>query len=431
MRIRHNLIFIIILSMGALSFAGTTAIVNGTIVPVTSEAIPGGILLMEDEAIVAMGGNDIEIPEGAEVIDATGLFVYPGMIDAYGNLGLYEVGSVPATRDGTEMGTYNPHIKAVVAINPHTVHIPIARMNGITSQLVAPSGGVISGQCALINLNGWSHVEMTVKAPAAMRVEFPTMPNDRSRRRGRGQSQQEATKERTEKQIRALQEVFADARQYAEAWEAYESSKNGFPPDRDLMLEAMIPVLKKELPLIISVNWEEDIKNAVAFVDSMNVLAIFQGVNDGWKTASLLAEHDIPVIVGPVLRSPGAKDPYDARYANAGVLNRAGVKIAFFVGSAAEARSLPYQAGFSSAFGLAKEEALKAVTIYPAEMLGVDDRLGSLEVGKQADVMVTDGDPLEMRTEVKYLFIAGKSVDMTSKHKALYEKFINRPKPKE
>lgn len=430
MRMKPIPVLVAVFSWGALSFAGTTAVINGTIVPVTSGMIPGGILLMEDETIVAMG-PDVAIPEGAEVIDAEGWFVYPGMIDAFGSLGLYEIGSVPATVDDTEMGTYNPHIRASVAINPHSVHIPITRMNGITSQLVAPDGGVISGQCALIHLNGWSHEEMIVKDPAAIRVEFPMMPNDRSRRRGREQPREKATAERTERQIDGLREVFADARRYAEAREAYDRSKEGFPPDRDPVLEALIPVIEKKLPLILSVDWEADIENAVAFVDSMDVLAIFQGVSEGWKTASLLAEHDIPVIVGPVLRSPGERDPYDARYANAGILSRAGVKIAFYVGSAADARSLPYQAGFSAAFGLPKEEALKAVTIYPAEMLGIDDRLGSLEAGKQADVIVTDGDPLEMRTEVKHLFIAGEKVDLTSKHRALFEKFMNRPKPKE
>ena len=150
-------------------------------------------------------------------------------------------------------------------------------------------------------------------------------------------------------------------------------------------------------------------------------------MSEGWKVAPLLKKHSIPVIVGPVLRSPGSKDPYDAIYSNAGILNKAGVKIAFLTRSAADGRNLPYQAGTASAFGLPKEEALKAVTIYPAEILGVADKIGSLETGKLANIIVTDGDPLEMRTQIKHLFIGGEKISLKTKHTELYEKFKNRP----
>jgi imidazolonepropionase-like amidohydrolase len=275
---------------------------------------------------------------------------------------------------------------------------------------------------------------MVLQSPIGIAVSFPHMQTKEEEERARQRQRTPATgaqtssaKERTEKAIKNLKEVFQKAGRYAAAWDAYAKSQKPPAPDVDLMLEALVPVAKKELAAIISVNTELDIKNAVAFVKELDIKAIFQGVSEGWKVAPLLAENDIPVLVGPVLRSPGPKDPYDSIYANAGVLNKAGVKIAFLTRSAADGRNLPYQAGTASAFGLPKEEALKAVTIYPAEILGVADKLGSLEAGKLANVIVTDGDPLEMRTQIKHLFIAGEKISLETKHTELYEKFRKRP----
>ena len=423
---------VLILGLFEMALGRSYAIKNATLVTVTGATIKNGTLLIEEDKITALGTN-VDIPSGAEVIDAKGLFVYPGMIDASTSLGLYEVGAVAATVDTYEIGTYNPHIKAAVAINPHSVHIPISRFNGITSALVAPGGGVISGESALINLNGWTPEEMVLKAPVAIHINFPRLPREDDQRRERPPPAQETSKakERTEEQIKELKEVFQKTKRYAATWDEYRKSPKPPAPVKDLMLDALVPVVKKELPVIVSVNAEKDIKNAVEFVDTLDIRAIFQGVNDGWKVAALLKKHDIPVLVGPVLSSPGSKDPYDARYANAGVLHRAGVKIAFLTGSAPDVRSLPYHAGSAAAFGLPKEEALKAVTINPAEIFGLADKIGSLEVGKLANVIVTDGDPLEMRTQIKHVFIAGEKIPLESKHSKLYEKFRKRPALKE
>jgi len=411
-----------------IAVSGSYAIKNATIVTVTGATIENGILVIEGDKITAIE-TDVEIPAEAEVIDAQGLFVYPGLIDAFTTLGLSEIGAVTATQDAYEMGTYNPHIKALVAINPHSVHIPISRVNGITTVLAAPGGGVISGQCALINLNGWTAEEMNLKAAVGICINFPRMPRKDDFARGREQSQQELSKakERTEKQLKELKEVFKKAKRYAARWDEYLKSQKPPAPDQDLILEALLPAIKKQLPVIISVSAEEDIKNAVEFVNELELKAIFQGVEDGWKVASLLNKNNIPVLVGPVLRSPGDKDPYDARFANAAALNRAGVKIAFLTRSAADVRNLPYHAGTAATFGLPKEETLKAITIYPAEIFGVSDMIGSLEVGKLANVIVTDGDPLETLTQVKFLFIAGEKIPLESKHTKLYEKFRKRP----
>ncbi len=426
-------IFLVVWLLGMLgtAAAGDVVITNATLVTVTGGTVENGTLLIQDDRIVALG-TDVDVPPGVEVIDARGLYVYPGMIDATTSLGLYEVGAVRATVDASEMGTYNPHIEAAVAINPHSVHIPISRVNGVTSALVVPGGAVISGQSALINLNGWTPEEMVVKAPVGIHIQFPRLPrqDDESGQRPSSQKKKD-TKERTEKEIKALMDVFKKAKRYAATWEAYMKSMKPPAPAKDLMLEALVPVVKRELPVIVSVHVEKDIKNAVDFVDTLNIKAIFHGVYEGWKVAPLLSKKGIPVLVGPVMVSPGPEDPYDAIYANAGVLHKAGVKIAFVTESAPDVRSLPYHAGMAAAFGLPREQALKAVTIYPAEIFGVADKLGSLEVGKLANVIVTDGDPLEMRTQIKHVFIAGQKIPMTSKHKALYETFRKRPAAKE
>lgn len=409
----------------------TYAIKNATIVTVTNGILENGIIVIEGTKISAIGTN-ITIPASAEVIDAGGLYVYPGMINAGSNLGLTEVGAVTPTNDYSEIGPFNPHIKATVAVNPHSVHIPITRVNGITSALILPGGGTISGQCAVLNLSGWTIDDMVVADPVGICVNFPHVPTkeELERRQQRPGQQKPSTSaiERAEKQIKDLKEVFLKAKRYAANWKKYKTINKPPAPNKDLMLEALIPVIQKELPVVISVNSENDIKNAVTFVEDLEIKAIFQGVVEGWKVAKLINKSHIPVLVGPILRTPGSRDPYDAPFANAAILSKAGVKIGFLTGSAADARNLPYHVGTASAFGLPKEEALKAVTIYPAEILGVSDKIGSLEKGKLANIIITDGDPLEMRTQVKYVFIAGEKISLQSKHTELYEKFKIRPK---
>jgi len=420
--------FLIIIVFPPQLLGKSYVIKNATIVTVTGPIIEKGTLVIEGDKITAIGRN-VELPPDAEEIDAEGLFVYPGLIDASTSLGLSEVGAVAATQDVYEIGNYNPHIKALVAINPHSVHIPISRVNGITSAVVVPGGGVISGQCALINLNGWTPEQMLVKSSAAIAINFPRIPTEDDFRRRRESYAQELTKakEQAEKQIKELKEIFKKAQRYTAKWEKYTNLQKPPAPEKDLMLEALKPIIKKEIPVLISVNAEQDIKNLVEFVKELELKAIFQGVNDAWKVASLLNENRIPVLVGPVLSLPGSKDPYDARYANAGILNKAGVKVAFITRGATDVRNLPYHAGTAAAYGLPKEEALKAVTIYPAEIFGVADKIGSLEQGKLANVIVTDGDPLEILTQLKHLFIAGEKISLETKHTKLYEEFRNRP----
>jgi len=406
--------------------ANVFAIRNAKIVTVTGAVIERGTVLIRDGKIAEVGAR-VALPVNAKVIDATGLSVYPGLIDCGTQLGLTEIGSIQETRDTTELGDFNPHMRAIVAVQPHSELIPVSRANGATTAITRPSGRLVSGQAALINLDGWTWQEMTVKAPIAMALEYPRAP------RGRGAAflPAEATAnvaQLRERQLTALRTKLEDAQAYAKAKEARAADKSLPARPVDHVLEALIPVVKGELPVLMVANAEREIKGAVELADKYKLKMIISGANEAWKVTSLLKEKNIPVIIGPVTDLPGGEDDdYDVNYSHAGKLSKAGVRFAFQSDDSAYARNLPYQAGTSAAFGLSKDEALKAVTIYPAQIFGVDKLIGSIEVGKLANLIVTDGDPLEFKTSVKHMFISGKPVDLSTRHTKLYDKFNARP----
>jgi imidazolonepropionase-like amidohydrolase len=406
--------------------ANVFVIRNAKIVTVTGATIERGSVLIRDGKIAEVGAR-VAAPGNAKVIDATGLSIYPGLIDCGTSLGLTEIGSIQETRDTTELGDFNPHMRAIVAVQPHSELIPVSRANGITTAITRPSGRLVSGQAALINLDGWTWQEMTVKAPAAMAMEYPRAP----RGRGAGFIQVEGAAnvaQLRERQLAALRQKLEDAQAYAKAKEARAVDKSLPPRPMDHVLEALIPVVKGELPVLMVANTEREIKGAIEIADKYKLKLIISGAEDAWKVASTLKEKNIPVIIGPVTDLPNNEDDdYDVNYSHAAKLNKAGVKFAFQTADAAYARNLPYQAGTSAAFGLPKDEALKAVTIYPAQIFGVDKLLGTIEVGKMANLIVTDGDPLEFKTNVKHMFINGKPVDLSSRHTRLYDKFKDRP----
>ena len=407
--------------------ANVFVIRNAKIVTVTGATIERGSVLIRDGKIAEVGAR-VAAPGNAKVIDATGLSVYPGMIDSGTQLGLTEIGSIQETHDTTELGDFNPHMRAIVAVQPHSELIPVARANGITTAITHPSGRLVSGQAALINLDGWTWQEMTVKAPAAMWMEYPRAP--RGRRAEFAQQAEGAANiaQLRERQLNALRQKLEDAQAYAKAKEARATDKSLPPRPVDHVLEALIPVVKGELPVLMVANTEREIKGTIEIADKYKLKLIVSGAEDAWKVASTLKEKNIPVIIGPVTDLPNNEDDdYDVNYSHAAKLHKAGVKFAFQTDDAAYARNLPYQAGTSAAFGLPKDEALKAVTIYPAQIFGVDKLLGSIEVGKMANLIVTDGDPLEFKTNVKHMFINGKPVDLSSRHTRLYDKFKDRP----
>ncbi|HET9531130.1 MAG TPA: amidohydrolase family protein [Blastocatellia bacterium] len=408
----------------------TYAIRNARIVTVTGPVIERGTVVISNGRITAVGAN-VSVPAGAKIIDATNLSVYPGMIDSGTSLGLIEIGSVAGSNDISEIGSNNANIRVDVALHPDTTHIPVTRVNGITTALTAPRGGMIAGQSALINLDGWVPQDMILKSPVAMHINWPGAGGGGGFGGFGGFGQQRNLAEvrrEQERQIESLKKILRDARAYADAKDARAKDASLPKLATDLKMEGLIPVVRGQMPVVVNLNLERDIKSAIAFADEMKIKIILAGAIDAHKVADQLKAKNIPVIVGEVLRMPAREDdPYDAPFTNAGLLAKAGVKIAFQTGESAHVRELPYNVGMAAAFGLPKEEALKAVTIYPAEIFGVADRIGSIEQGKIANLIVTDGDPLEIRTHVRYLFINGRQVPLTSKHTELYERYKSRP----
>ena len=394
------------------------AIKGAKIITVTGEEIPNGIILIKGKLIADIGPN-VNIPSEAKVIEAQGLRAYPGLIDGYSFLGIQEISSVRATVDTRETGDINPQANSYEALRPDSVHIPITRANGITCALVAPTGGLISGMSGLIKLNGWTPGELVVKGPVAMHIQFP-MP----RRSFRRQSKPSVS---TSKKINQLKKLFAEARYYEKRRLAAQKNTLLPYPDFDEKLEALLPVVHGQLPVMISVYAENDIKQVITLVKEEKLKAILFGVHDGWKVANEIAQAGLPVVLDSLYNMPVRwEDGYDALYRNPAALVKAGVKIAFSSQSASVAKDLPWHAAKAVAFGLEAEEALKAVTINPAEIFGVADQMGSLEKGKLANIVLTDGDILEIKRHVKHLFIEGQEIDLSNYYTELLHKFEKR-----
>ncbi len=397
------------------------AITNARIVPVVGAEIPRGTILIEDGRIAAVGA-DVAVPAGAQVVDANGLRAYPGLIDGYSSLGLVEISAVAATVDNRETGRINPQARALEAIRYDSMHIPISRSNGITAAIVAPAGGFVSGVSCLLKLDGWTHREMAVKPAAAMHIELPGL---RTARGGIAGGRQGAPPQADGPAL------LAELKGLLDAARAYEKRRDAAAADRRLALpgydetsESLLPVVKGELPLMISVHGEKDIRAAVKFVRDENIKAVFYGVEQGFKVAGELAAARIPVVLGSLYDLPPVwEDGYDALFRNPGILAKAGVKIAFSSSSASVAKDLPYHAAKAAAFGLDRGEALKAVTINTAEIFGVAGTMGSLEKGKAANIVLADGDILELRTNIAKVFIDGRETDLSNRYTELLEKF--------
>jgi len=420
---------------GAAALAETHAIVNARIVPVTSAPIEKGTVVLRDGRIAAVGAK-VAVPKEAKKIEAAGLSVYPGMVDAYTTLGLAEIPSVRGSMDTTEIGAFNPQAHAWIAVNPHSEMIRTARVNGITTALVAPSGGRIAGSAAAINLFGNYPNEMLLRPQVGVVMNIPS-----SRQRG-GRSMLEllvpgtpeggeARGERTAEELAKLKEYLREAKAYSDMKARLEKSGGSLGAARDAGLEAMVPVIRGERVVIVPADHWRDIKAAVELAQEFGLRIVIAGGADAWKIAPYLKEKNVPVLYGAVHSLPRLpEDPYDAYYAAPEVLRRAGVRFALVTGgggqgggAAADVRNLPYKAAMAAAYGLEKEDALKAVTLWPAELMGVADKVGSIEAGKLANLLVIRGDPLDVRSEVKYVFVEGKLVPLESRNTEMFERF--------
>lgn len=399
---------------------------GATIHPVSGPDIPSGTIIFENGKITAIGA-DAAIPAGAEVIDATGKHVYPGLINAHTVLGLVEIGAVRATVDVEESGAINPNVRSITSVNPDSELIPVARSNGILTALSVPEGGIISGQSAVLRLEGWTPEEMTVRSPAAMHLRWPDLTIDRRPRARKSVKDQQKEIDKAQKQIR---DAFQIARSY---WQARKNPSPDFKSD--LRWEAMMPVFDGKLPLFVHAGTLAEIEAALTWAKEAQLKIVLVGGNDAWRVAALLKESDTAVIVGPSTSLPPRRDDgYDSGLSNAAKLHEAGVRFCIASngrGAETNERNVGYEAGLAAAFGLLKEEALKAVTLYPAQILGVADRLGSLEVGKAATLIVTNGDPLDFPTQVEAAYIDGRKIDLSNRQTRLRDKYREKYRRKQ
>ncbi|HEX6731030.1 MAG TPA: amidohydrolase family protein [Pyrinomonadaceae bacterium] len=417
------------LQQGVLPPRGTYVIRNARIVTVSGADIENGSILIRDGKIEAVGST-VNAPPGAQEIEGRGLSVYPGMIDIGTSMGLVEVPQGAAgTVDLSETGELNPNAKAFIAINPHSAHIAVTRVDGVTNTLSSPTGGLISGQAAFINLLGTSQREMALVPYAALVISYPRLGGGGG---GFGGQQQVGNLTETlaanERQVEQIRKMLRDAEAYGRTHDAYAKDRTLPRPDQNVVLEPLVPYVRGERPVIFRADREAEIRGALKFAEEMKLKPIILGGNDAWKVASLLKEKNVPVILTGVFELPSREDdPYDLFYENAAKLQQAGVRFCISTGdSGPEVRNLPLYAGMAAAYGLSKPDALKAVTLYPAQILNVADRLGSIEPGKIANLVITDGDLLEIRTHIRYLFIDGRQVPLVSRHTELNDAFKNR-----
>ncbi|HEV7701452.1 MAG TPA: amidohydrolase family protein [Pyrinomonadaceae bacterium] len=419
----------------AIGRAGTFAIVGARIVTVSGATIENGTVVIQNGKIAAVGAA-VSVPAGAERIDGKGLSVYPGMIDAGTNMGLAEITlAVPGSVDLTEVAVNNASAMAIKGIHPDSAHINVTRINGITTVMSIPGGGVIGGRSAVINLNGATPDEMAVTPVYGLVVNFPRIALGGGFGGGFGGGGQpvdfnEAVKRR-DSAVDDLKKMFRNADNYARAREAYEKDKTLAYPPNDPRLEAMIPYLRGEKPVIFAAERERDIKAVAKFVGEMKLKGIILGGQDAWKAAEDLKKNNISVIYTNIYALPVQDDdPYDYLFEAPSKMAAAGVKFCISTGDTGpEVRDLPYHAGLAGAFGLSYDDAVKAVTLYPAEILGVADKMGSIDVGKMANIVVADGSILEPRTNIKYEFIGGRLIPLTSRHTRLFDAFKDRKMP--
>ena len=418
--------FVFCLTVGAGSL-DTFLIRDVTLHPVSGPDIPVTSVYVKD-GLIAEIGPKLAAPKGTKVVDGKGLHLYPGMIDSATTLGLAEIGAVRETTDVAELGDFNPQLRALVAVNPSSEHLPVARANGITSAIALPGGGIIAGQAGLMHLDGWTWEDMDIQRAAAMHLRFPTVslqPGDGfSRRDGSTPMSFTEAKRRYDETLQKLRLFFEDARRYQKAKAA---AGPAFAVDRKL--EAMLPVLERRQPVIVTAERKRAIGDALAFAKRENLKIVLAGCRE--FTPELLKEikaRGIPVILPETLElPPDEDDPYDAVFTIPSQLHREGILFAFATFNSSAVRNLPYQAAAAVPFGLEREDALKAVTLNAAKIWGVDDRLGSVDKGKWADLVLADGDLLETRTQIKQMWMRGRSVDLSTRHTKLADKYAGRP----
>jgi len=403
----------------------TIVLRGGKLLTISHGVIENGVLVMEKGRIAAIGGANTAIPKGAKVIDVAGMTVYPGLIDSETHIGLTEVQADRMTDDMVEMSDeIMPHMHVYDAFHAETAVIPVTRINGITNAIVAPaSNDTLPGQDSFIQLAGKSADEMLLVRDIAMPLNFTGAQR-------RNQSFEQAKYPFTRMGMAAqLRQAFIDAQDYEQKLAGYDKKKSsepdkaGAPPKRDLKLEALIPYLRGEKPIVLAAEESNDVQTAMSLAREFHLKVILNHLTHASSVLDQIAASGFPVIVGPIYEQPKESERYDAVYKLPAEMAKRGIKIAFASYDAHNSRNLPYAAGFATAFGLPHDEALKAITLNPAQMWGVDKDLGSLDVGKMGNVVVANGDPLDVKTDVKHVFIGGQEIPLVSRQTELRDEY--------
>jgi len=432
-----QILFILIvcfLPAAAVAQQKTFVLKGGKLLTVSHGVIENGVLVMSGGKITGLGtAGSVAIPKDAAVIDVTGMTVYPGLIDSESYLGLTEISAERSTNDLIESSDeIMPHMHVYDAFHAESELIPVARLNGITNAIVAPQSlDTLPGQDSFVQLDGKSSNDMLLVRDIALPLNF-------SGEQRRNESWDKRKFPQTRMGLAAqLRQAFLDAQDYADRWADYERKKAGAAPSdnekdkkgspsplkHDLKLEALLPYLQGKKPIVLAAQEPSDLETAVGLARQFHLKFVLNHVSHSQPVLDYVAGLKVPVIVGPIYEDPKNYERYDAVYSLPSELYKRGVKIAFASYDAHAVRNLPYSAGYATAFGLPHDEALKAITLSPAEIWGVADRLGSLDVGKTANVVVADGDPLDVKTDVKRVFIEGQAVPMNSRQTELRDRY--------
>ena len=399
---------------------------GGTIHTISHGILENADILFVDGKIISVDHN-LDIPAEAEIIDASGQHVFPGLISAGSTLGLQEIGAVRATRDYAEVGDVNPNVRANVSYNPDSELIPITRSNGILLALSVPRSGLISGTSSLMMLDGWTWEDATLMHPVGLHLFWPSMNIPKPKP---GKQKEKKDKDSRLKSIQEIDDLIQESRAYAQL------KATGSPSFKhNLRLEGMLPVITGDIPMFIHANEVRQIEAAVYWAERQSVKMVLVGGKDSWRVTQLLKDREIPVIYTQTHSTPMRRfEQYDQAFITPSQLYAAGVK---FCISNSESpfqtphiRNLPYHAAKAASYGLSWKEALRSITLSTAEILGVEDQVGSLEASKDATFFIADGDILDIRTQVNMAFVQGRRVDLSDRHKTLYSKYRNKYKQK-
>ncbi len=403
----------------------TIVLTGGKLLTITHGVIENGVLVMSAGKITAVGAaGHVQVPKDAQVVDVKGMTVYPGLIDSETNLGLVEVESDRFSSDLVETSSeIMPHMHVYDAFHAESEHIPVTRINGITNAIVAPESlDTLPGQDILIQLAGRNRDEMILKRDIALPLNFGAEQRRRPGQGGGGGGGGSRFPSTRMGLISELRQTFLDTQHYMGEEEAAQK-KGDKNFKRDLKMEALIPYLKGERPVVIGVHESHDVESIMALAQEFHLKVVLNHVTHAQDILDEIAAYKVPVIFGSIYDFPRANERYDAVYSMPAELAKRGVKLAFSSPGTEFIRNLPYVAGYAVAFGLPYDEALKAITLNPAEIWGVSDQLGSLDVGKTANVVVANGDPLDVRTDVKQVYIQGSPIPMESRQTKLRDEY--------